>query len=179
MVNASIKKGWNGRFYEDFEIGDVYSHPLGKTVTQTDNQWFTLLTQNTNPIHFDNVYASKTEFKKTLVDSTFTVALVTGQSVTDVSQNVMANLGWDEIRLPNPVFEGDTIYSYSEVLEKRESASRPEVGIVKINTIGYNQDSKPVVTFRRTMMVYKTDHAPTYTDDLLENVLTEQANKGK
>lgn len=174
MINErTIKKGWNGRFYGDFEIGDVYAHPLGKTVTQTDNQWFTLLTQNTNPIHFDNVYASKTEFKKTLVDSTFTVALVTGQSVTDVSQNVMANLGWDEIRLPNPVFEGDTIYSYSEVLEKRESKSRPEVGIVKIKTVGYNQDGVPVITFKRTMMVYKEDHAPKDTNELLQKALDQ------
>ena len=114
----SIKDGWKGRFYEDFNIGDIYKHPLGRTVTNVDNIWFTLLTQNTAPIHFDAHYASKTEFKKPLVDSTFTVALVTGQSVTDISQNVFANLGWEEIRLPNPVFEGDTIYSESKVLEK-------------------------------------------------------------
>ena len=113
----SIKDGWKGRFYEDFDIGDIYKHPLGRTVTNVDNIWFTLLTQNTAPIHFDAHYASKTEFKKPLVDSTFTVALVTGQSVTDISQNVFANLGWEEIRLPNPVFEGDTIYSESKVLE--------------------------------------------------------------
>ncbi len=156
----TTKQGWKGRFFEDFEVGDVYEHPLGRTVTTTDNIWFTLLTQNTAPIHFDSNYAAQTEFEKPLVDSTFTVALVTGQSVTDVSQNVMANLGWDEIRLPNPVFEGDTIYSQSEVLEKRESRSRENVGIVTVKTTGYNQDGKVVITFKRTIMVYRRGHAP-------------------
>jgi itaconyl-CoA hydratase len=154
------KPGWRGRFYEDFEVGDVYRHPLGRTVTQTDNIWFTLLTQNTAPIHFDAHYAAQTEFRKPLVDSTFTVALITGQSVTDISQNVFANLGWDEVRLPNPVFEGDTLYSQSEVLEKRESKSRPSVGIVTVRTSGYNQDGTVVITFRRTVMVFKRGHAP-------------------
>ncbi|GEN35544.1 MULTISPECIES: MaoC family dehydratase [Aneurinibacillus] len=170
----TIKQGWTGRFYEDFEVGDIYPHPLGRTVTQTDNIWFTLLTQNTNPIHFDEVYSAKTEFGRPLVDSTFTVALVTGQSVTDISQNVMANLGWDEIRLPNPVFEGDTIYSYSEVLEKRESKSRPNVGIVKVKTSGYNQDGKVVIEFKRTFMVYKRGHGPDITNDLLSKVLGQE-----
>ena len=154
------KNGWKGRFYEDFDIGDVYDHPLGRTVTNTDNIWFTLLTQNTAPIHFDSHYASQTEFKKPLVDSTFTVALVTGQSVTDISQNVFANLGWDEITLPNPVFEGDTIYSSSKVLDKRESKSRKNVGVVVVKTIGYNQDSLKVIEFKRTILVYKKGKAP-------------------
>ncbi len=114
---------------EDFEVGDIYRHPLGRTVTTTDNMWFSLLTQNRAPIHFDHHYAAQTEFGKPLVDSTFTLALVTGQSVTDVSQNVMANLGWDEVRLPNPVFEGDTIYSQSEVLDTRESRSNRTSGL--------------------------------------------------
>jgi itaconyl-CoA hydratase len=155
-----VKEGWRGRFFEDFEVGDVYRHALGKTVTTTDNMWFTLLTQNTAPIHFDHHYAKQTEFGRPLVDSTFTVALVTGQSVADVSQNVFANLGWDEVRLPNPVFEGDTIYSQSEVLEKRESRSRPEVGIVTVRTTGYNQDGVVVVTFKRTILVYKEGCGP-------------------
>jgi itaconyl-CoA hydratase len=129
-------------------------------VTTTDNSWFTLLTQNTAAIHFDHYYASQTEFGKPLVDSTFTLALVTGQSVTDISQNVFANLGWDEVRLPAPVFEGDTIYSRSEVLEKRESRSRPDVGIVKVRTTGFNQEGTIVISFERTIMVYKKDHAP-------------------
>lgn len=156
----TVKEGWRGRFYEDFEVGDVYRHPLGRTVTTTDNVWFTLLTQNTAPIHFDHHYAAQTEFGKPLVDSTFTLALVTGQSVTDVSQNVFANLGWDEVRLPNPVFEGDTIYSRSEVLEKRESRSRPNVGIVTVRTTGYNQRGAVVVSFKRTIMIYKRGQAP-------------------
>lgn len=167
----TIKKGWNGRFYEDFEVGDVYPHPLGKTVTKTDNGWFTLITQNTNPIHFDDNYSKHTEFGKPLVDSTFTLALVTGQSVTDLSQNAMANLGWDEIRLPHPVFEGDTIYSFSEILETRESKSRPNVGIVKAKTWGYNQEGKIVIEYKRTFMVYKRDFAPDYLEGLLEDVL--------
>ena len=104
----SVKEGWTGRFFEDFEVGDVYEHPLGRTITTADNIWFTLLTQNTAPIHFDHHYASQTEFGKPLINSCLTLALVTGQSVTDITQNVMANLGWDEVRLPNPVFEGDT-----------------------------------------------------------------------
>jgi itaconyl-CoA hydratase len=156
----TAKEGWRGRYFEDFEVGDVYEHPSGRTVITTDNMWFTLLTQNTAPIHVDHAYAAKTEFGKPLVDSTFTLALVTGQSVTDVSQNVLANLGWDEVRLPAPVFEGDTIYSRSEVLEKRESRSRPNVGIVVVKTTGYNQNGETVITFKRTIMVYKKKHAP-------------------
>jgi itaconyl-CoA hydratase len=156
-----LKEGWHGRYWEDFEIGDVYEHPLGRTVTNTDNSWFTLLTQNTAPLHFDVHYAAQTEFKKPLVNSCFTLALITGQSVTDISQNVMANLGWDEVRLPNPVFEGDTLYSQSEVLEKRESKSRPNVGIVTVKTVGFNQDGKVVLTFKRTVLVYKRGQAPT------------------
>ena len=156
----AVKEGWRGRFYEDFAVGDVYQHPLGRTVIATDNIWFTLLTQNTAPIHFDHHYAAQTEFGRPLVDSTFTLALVTGQSVTDISQNVLANLGWDEVRLPHPVFEGDTIYSQSEVLTKRESQSRPNVGIVTVKTTGYNQEGQVVITFKRTIMVYKRGCAP-------------------
>jgi len=154
------KEGWRGRFFEDFEVGDIYEHPLGRTVTTTDNLWFTLLTQNTAPVHFDHHYAAQTEFGKPLVDSTFTLALVTGQSVTDVSQNVFANLGWDNVRLPAPVFEGDTIYSRSEVLKARESKSRPKVGIVTVRTSGFNQDGVTVITFERTVMVYRRGHTP-------------------
>lgn len=156
----AVKEGWRGRFFEDFEVGNVYMHPLGRTVTTTDNMWFSLLTQNTAPIHFDHHYAAQTAFGKPLVDSTFTLALVTGQSVTDVSQNVFANLGWDEVRLPHPVFEGDTIYSQSEVLETRESRSRPTVGIVTVRTTGYNQRGEVVIVFKRTLMIYKRGQAP-------------------
>jgi itaconyl-CoA hydratase len=160
---SPVKPGWRGRFFEDFEVGDVYEHPLGRTVLPTDNSWFTLLTQNTAPIHFDAHYASQTEWGRPLVDSTFTLALVTGQSVTDVSQNVMANLGWDNVRLPNPVFEGDTIYSRSEVLEARESKSRENVGVVKVRTTGLNHEGTEVITFERTLLVYKRAHAPSRT----------------
>ena len=156
----AIKPGWTGRVFEDFEVGDVYVHPLGRTILAADNAWFTLVTQNTNPIHFDRVYAARTEFKRPLVNSCFTLSLVTGQSVTDISQNVMANLGWDEIRLPHPVFEGDTVYSRSEVLEKRESKSRPNVGIITVKSTGYNQEGTVVIEFRRTVMVYRRGHVP-------------------
>jgi itaconyl-CoA hydratase len=156
----TVREGWSGRHFEDFEVGDVYRHPLGRTVTTTDNAWFSLLTQNTNPTHFDRHYSAQTEFGQPLVNSAFTLALVTGQSVTDLSQNVMANLGWDEVRLPHPVFEGDTIYSQSEVLFTRESNSRPNVGIVKVRTTGYNERREIVITFTRTMMVYKRGHGP-------------------
>jgi acyl dehydratase len=159
----SVKPGWTGRVFEDFQAGDVYEHPLGRTVLPVDNSWFTLLTQNLNPIHVDAHYASQTEFGKPLVDSTFTLALVTGQSTIDLSFHVMANLGWDEVRLPNPVFEGDTIYSQSEVLETRASKSRPNVGIVKVKTTGYKQDGTVVITFQRTFMVYRRGQTPAST----------------
>ena len=155
-----VKEGWRGRFWEDFAVGDVYEHPLGRTITSTDNSWFTLLTQNTAPLHFDHHYAAQTEFKRPLVNSCLTLALVTGQSVTDISQNVMANLGWDEVRLPHPVFEGDTIYSQSEVLDKRESKSRANVGLVTVKTVGFNQDGKTVLVFKRTALIYKRGQAP-------------------
>src|SRR5688572_10347967 len=157
---VAVKEGWKGRVYEDFEVGDIYVHPLGRTVLSVDNSWFTLLTQNMNPIHFDHAYAAQTKFGKPLVDSTFTLALVTGQSTIDLSFNVMANLGWDEVRLPNPLFEGDTVYSRSEVLEKRESKSRPNVGIVKVRTTGFKQDGVVVIEFLRTFMVYKRGQVP-------------------
>ena len=155
----SIKEGWTGRVYEDFEVGDIYRHPLGRTVTQADNIWFTLLTVNNNPIHFDAAYAAQTEWGRPLVDSTFTLALVTGLSVNDVSMNGI-NLGWDEVRLPHPLFEGDTVYAQSEVLETRESRSRPHLGIVRLKTTGTNQDGVVVIEFQRTIMVYKRGHVP-------------------
>jgi acyl dehydratase len=155
-----IKLGWTGRVFEDFEVGDVYEHPLGRTIHPADNTWFTLLTLNTNPVHFDAAYASRTEFGKPLVNSCLTLSIVTGQSVTDLSQNAMANLGWDEVRMPHPVFEGDTIYARSEVLETRESKSRPNVGIVRVKTEGLNQDRVLVLEFKRTFMVYKRGQVP-------------------
>lgn len=156
----TVHTGWQGRFYEDFVVGDVYEHPLGRTVTTTDNIWFTLLTQNTAPLHFDHEYAKRTEFGKPLVNSAFTLSLVTGQTVTDVSQNVFANLAWDGIRLPNPVFEGDTIRSRSTVEAVRESRSRPGLGVVTVSTTGYKQTGDVVVEFSRTLLVYKRGHGP-------------------
>lgn len=152
--------GWPGRFFEDFAVGDLYRHALGRTVLPTDNSWMTLLTQNTAPVHFDAHYASQTTWGKPLVDSTFTLALVTGQSVSDISQHVFANLGWDRVRLPNPVFEGDTIYSQSEVLSVRESKSRSDVGVVTVRTIGFNQAGVIVITFERTLLVYRRGCGP-------------------
>jgi acyl dehydratase len=154
-----VKHGWTGRVYEDFEVGDIYPHPLGRTVANADNIWFTALTMNPNPIHLDQAYAAQTEFGRPLVNSAFTLALVTGLSVSDLSQNAI-NLGWDEVRLPAPVFEGDTIYARSEVLEKRESKSRPHMGIVRVKTIGFNQDGVTVIEFKRTIMVYKRGRGP-------------------
>ena len=155
----AVNQGWRGRVFEEFAVGDVFEHALGRTVTQTDNIWFTLLTVNNNPIHFDAAYAARTEFKRALVDSTFTLALVTGLSVSDVSLNAI-NLGWDEVRLPAPVFEGDTLYAQSEVLETRDSKSRHNMGIVKLRTTGFNQDGITVIEFMRTIMVYRRGHVP-------------------
>lgn len=144
-----------GRHFEDFVIGDVYRHPLGRTITETDNIWFTLLTMNTNPMHFDNRYAEQSEFGQALVASTLTVAIVAGQSVIDTSQMAFANLGWDEIKLTHPVFVGDTLYAESQVLDLRDSQSRPHGGIVTIRTRGLNQDGIQVVSWKRTFFVYK------------------------
>lgn len=156
----AIKQGWTGRVFEDFEVGDIYEHPMGRTVIAADNVWFTCLTMNTNPIHFDAEYAARTEFKRPLVNSCFTLALVTGQSVTDLTMNGVANLGWDEVRLPNPLFEGDTVRSRSEVLETRESKSRPAQGIVRVKTTGLNQHDQVIIEFTRTFMVWKRGYVP-------------------
>ncbi|MBL8987423.1 MAG: MaoC family dehydratase [Gemmatimonadetes bacterium] len=148
-----------GRCFEDFEVGMIIKHPLGRTITATDNSWFTLLTNNTNPIHFDRYYAAQTEFGQPLVNSTFTLALVVGLTVADISQNAV-NLGWEDVRIPSPVFEGDTIYAQTEVMNARASGSRPTMGIVEIKTTGFKQDGTVVMTFRRTILVYKRGHAP-------------------
>ena len=156
----AVKEGWKGRVFEDFTVGDIYEHPLGRTLLAADNVWFSCLTMNTNPIHVDAEYAARTEFGKPLMNSCFTLALVTGQSVTDLTQNAVANLGWDEVRLPNPAFDGDTIYARSEVLETRESKSRPKAGIVRVKTTGVNQNGTVVIEFKRTFMVWKRGHVP-------------------
>ena len=144
-----------GRYYEDFAVGDTYKHWPGRTLTAADNTWFTLLTMNQHPIHFDEEYAKKTEFGKPLVNSTLTLAVVVGMSVADVSQRAVANLGWTDIVMPAPVFNGDTLYAESTVLEKRESKSRPKQGIVTVATRAWKQDGTTVMTFKRSILIPK------------------------
>jgi acyl dehydratase len=148
-----------GRYLEDFKVGDIYEHRPGRTITETDNTWFTLLTMNQHPLHFDKEYAKHSEFGKILVNSTMTLSMVAGMSVSDVSQKTIANLGWDKIKMPAPVFVGDTIYAESEVLEIRESKSRPTAGIVTVRTLGKNQDDVVIMDFVRSMLIPKTGHA--------------------
>ncbi len=155
----TVKPGWEGRFFDDFEVGDVYRTRIGRTITQADNIWFTLLTNNTNQIHFNEDYAARTPFGRPLVNSALTLAIVTGLSVTDTSENGI-NLGWDEVRIPNPLFEGDTLYAESEVLEKRESRSNPQRGIVKFRSRGIKQDGTVVMEYSRSVMIWKREHAP-------------------
>ncbi|MBM3358125.1 MAG: MaoC family dehydratase [Betaproteobacteria bacterium] len=147
-----------GRYYEDFTVGDIYAHWPGRTISEADNTWFTLLTMNTNPVHFDAEYAAKGEFERILVNSCLTLSIVTGMSVRDLSQNAIANLGWTDIRLPAPVFVGDTLYAESEVLNKRESASRPNAGIVTARTTGRKADGTVVMTYERIFLVPKRGH---------------------
>ncbi len=148
-----------GRNFEDFRVGDVYEHRPGRTISEADNTWFTLLTMNTNPLHFDAAYCAKTEFGRPLVNSCLTLAMVTGMSVSDVSQKAIANLGWDKVRLTAPVFAGDTIYAESEVLEVRESQSRPTQGIVTVRTTGRKADGTAIMSFERSILVPKRGHA--------------------
>ena len=148
-----------GRYFEDFEIGDVYEHRPGRTITETDNTWFTLLTMNQHPLHLDKEYGAKTEFGKVLVNSCLTISLVTGMSVSDISQKTIANLGWDKVRLSGPVFVGDTLYAESQVLSKRESNSRPNQGIVSVETKGIKQDESVVISFERSMLIPFKGHA--------------------
>ncbi|MCU1614379.1 MAG: hypothetical protein JWO98_1919 [Frankiales bacterium] len=161
--------GEHGNYFEDFVVGDVFEHSLGRTVTTTDNIWFTLLSQNTAPIHFDHEYAKKTEFGRPLVVATLTLSIVAGQSVGDISQNVVASLGWNDIKMPNPVFDGDTIRSRSTVLDVRESGSRPHAGIVTVHTEGYNQRNEIVMQYDRTVMVYKRGHGPRFESNDTED----------
>ena len=161
-ANGQASKEWRGRFYEDIDVGDVFRSRLGRTINETDNVWFTNLTLNTNQIHFNVPYAERSRFGRVLVNSTFTLALVVGLSVPDTSENASANLGWTEIKLPRPVFVGDTIWSESEILERRESRSDPSVGIITMRTRGINQHREVVIEFRRTFMLLKRQAA----DDL-------------
>ena len=148
-----------GRYLEDFRVGDVYEHRPGRTISEADNTWFTLLTMNQHPLHFDAAYAAKSEFGKLVVNSAFTLALVAGMSVSDVSQKTIANLGWDKIRLSAPVFIGDTVYAESEVLAVRDSKSRPTQGVVTVKTTGKKADGTVFMTYERTMLIPKRGHA--------------------
>lgn len=148
-----------GPFFEDFRVGGVFEHGMGRTITETDNIWFTLLTMNQNPIHLDRAYAEGTEFRRPLVNSTLTLAIVTGLSVSDLSRNAV-NLGWERVRLPAPLFEGDTLYARTEILSVRESRSRPHMGVVGARTTGYQQDGRVVLECERAVLVFKRAHAP-------------------
>jgi acyl dehydratase len=165
MTHGSVDLGQRrsretfGRYYEEFEVGDVYEHRPGRTITETDNTWFTLLTMNQHPLHFDAVYAAKTEFRRPIVNSCLTLSIVVGMSVSDVSYKAIGNLGWNDIKLTHPVFVGDTLYAETEVIAKRESKSRPTQGIVTVKTLGKTQDDKVCITFERTILVPKRGRA--------------------
>ncbi len=148
-----------GRYFEEFNEGDVYEHRPGRTISEADNSWFTLLTMNQHPLHFDFEYAAKSEFGKPVVNSCLTLSIVAGMSVSDISQKTIANLGWDKIKLVAPVFIGDTIYAESEVLAKRESKSRPTQGIVTVRTTGKKADGTEFMSYERTMLIPKRGHA--------------------
>jgi len=147
-----------GRYFEDFKVGAIYEHRPGRTINEADNSWFTLLTMNTHPLHFDAEYAAHSEFGKPLVNSCLTLSMVAGMSVSDTSQKAIANLGWTDIKMPHPVFVGDTLYAESEVLDKRESKSRPTQGIVSVRTTGKNQDGTVVMSYNRSFLVPKRGH---------------------
>ncbi len=151
-----------GLYFEDFEEGLIIEHRPGRTLSRADNSWLTLLTMNTAQLHFDAHYASKTEWKQPLVDSTLTLAMITGMTVNSISKKVVANLGWDKVKLMKPVFEGDTIYAETEVLGKRESKSRPTQGIVTVETRGIKQTKEVFMSFQRSILVYKRGGAPDY-----------------
>jgi acyl dehydratase len=159
MTTADSAAERRGRFFEDFRAGDVYRCRYGRTVTEADNMMFTLLTNNTNQIHFNREYGARTPFGKCLVNSTLTLAIVTGMGVEDISENGFA-LGWDDVRMPNPLFPGDTLFTESEVIDIRESRSRPDQGVVTVSTRGYDQRGKVVIEFKRTVMVWKRAAAP-------------------
>ncbi len=153
----TLKPSWHGRYFEDFGVGDVYQHPLGRTLSEADNTWFTLLTMNTNQLHFNTEYAQRSPAGRLVVSSGLTVAIILGQSVTDISQTAVFNLSWEGITLSHPVYVGDTLYAESVILDKRESKSRPYAGIVTCATRGLNQDGDECVSWKRSVMVYRRD----------------------
>jgi acyl dehydratase len=178
MVGKAQKVGENryresyGRCFEEFIVGDIYEHRPGRTISEADNTWFTLLTMNTHPLHFDHNYAEHSEFGKPVVNSCLTLSIVAGMTVSDISQKAIANLGWTDISMPAPVFHGDTIYAESEVLEKRESKSRPTQGIVTVETRAFKHDGTKVMSYKRSVLVPKVGHS---VDD---KMLEAEAGKG-
>jgi acyl dehydratase len=158
QTEPSPDRAGPGRYYEEFSIGDRYRHTPGRTISEADNTWFSLLTMNQNPLHIDADYSSQTEFGQPLVNSCLTLAILVGLSVPDVSFKTVANLGWNDIRLTAPVFAGDTIYAESEVISKRESKSRPTQGIVSVKTTGRKADGTVFMSFERTILVPKIGH---------------------
>jgi len=157
QIGEQRYRGQIGRYFEDFEVGDVYEHRPGRTITETDNIQFSLLTMNLHPMHCDAAYAAKSEFGKPLINSGLTVAIVLGMTVPDVSGKAIANLGWTDIKLTAPVFPGDTIYAASEVLNKRESKSRPNQGIITVRTIGTKADGTQFMSFERNVLIQKRE----------------------
>jgi acyl dehydratase len=168
MITAHEQVGVNryresyGLHFEEFVVGDVFEHRPGRTVTELDNIWQSLVNMNNHPAHIDVAYAQRTEFERLLVNSSVTLSIVSGMTVATMSARAIANLGWDEIRLPNPVYVGDTLYAESEVVFKRESRSRPGQGIVTIRVIGRKQDGTPVINYLRTFLVPKKGHSQDY-----------------
>src|SRR5829696_7881500 len=150
-----------GRLYEDFEAGDVYKHWPGKTITEADDHLFCMITMNHHPLHTDAWYAeTQTQFKKNVVVGNLVYSLVLGMSVPDVSGACIANLEVETLQHKRPTFHGDTIYAETRVLDVKESASRPDRGIVTVETKGLNQDGVEVCYFRRRVMIWKGDAAP-------------------
>ncbi|NRA59577.1 MAG: MaoC family dehydratase [Psychrobium sp.] len=142
-----------GMYLEQFKPGMVIKHKPGRTITESDNTWMTLLSMNQHPIHFDAELAKESEFKQRLVNSVVTFAIINGMTVSSISAKAIANLGWDKVRLLNPVFIGDTLYAQSEVLNVRPSKSRPGQGIVTIITTGTNQRGEVVLSCERSVLI--------------------------
>ena len=159
-MNDTFAKLGRSLLYEDYEVGHIFAHKFGRTVSDTDNTWFSLITLGVNQIHFNDDYAARTPFGKPIMPSPFTLAVVTGISAIDFGENTLANLGWMDVELPKPVFAGDTLYARTKVLSKRVSEKRPYAGLLEVKTEGFNQSGEVVITFRRKLMVYRDGHVP-------------------
>jgi len=150
-----------GKYYDELIVGTVFKHNLGRTVTEMDNVLFSSLTMNPQPLHINEDFASKTQFGARIVNGLFTLGLVVGLTVTDLTDGtIVANLGYEKIQHPKPVFHGDTIYAETEVLDKRESKSNPDRGIVKLRQVGRNQKGEIVVELERSVLFLKRPVQP-------------------